>query len=575
MNLKEIIESLPNHLKPYVAEQNYSDYTAQDHALWRYVMRQNIHRLSKVAHETYVKGLEQTGISLDKIPDINNMNEILQHIGWAAIAVDGFIPPSSFMEFQARKILVIAADIRPIDQIGYTPAPDIIHEAAGHAPIIADEDYAEYLRLFGEIGSKAFSSALDFEIYEAVRKLSIIKTNPYTPENEILEAEKQIEKIAAQVEADSEMAKIRNMHWWTVEYGLVGTLEEPKIYGAGLLSSIQESFNCLTDKVKKLPYSIEAADFGFDITKEQPQLFVTPDFPTLTKILNQFADTMAVRRGGLYALKLAEESKNDATAVYSSGLSVSGVFDKAIEKDGEAIYLRTKSATALSFDEKQIENHGKTAHADGFGSPIGKFKATATAPELLTEAELNELGIKTGQLTKIEFDSGVLVEGIVSNILRKQDKLCIISFTDCTVTYNGSTLFDPNWGVYDMAIGESITSGYQGVADPDAYGLELEEIKDKTIKIEHSEEAKKLHELYEQASKIRENNASPQNIVSIWESIKADYPDEWLLPVELLEMAREHKIKKVQIELSERLYIISKTHKYADLVHNGMILSQF
>ncbi len=62
------------------------------------------------------------------------------------------------MEFQEHKVLVVAADIRQINHIEYTPAPDIIHEAAGHAPIIADKKYAEYLRLFGEIGRKAFSS---------------------------------------------------------------------------------------------------------------------------------------------------------------------------------------------------------------------------------------------------------------------------------------------------------------------------------------------------------------------------------------------------------------------------------
>ena len=29
-------------------------------------------------------------------------------IGWAAVAVDGFIPPNAFMEFQAYNVLVIA-----------------------------------------------------------------------------------------------------------------------------------------------------------------------------------------------------------------------------------------------------------------------------------------------------------------------------------------------------------------------------------------------------------------------------------------------------------------------------------
>jgi phenylalanine-4-hydroxylase len=41
-------------------------------------------------------------------------------------------------------------DIRQLEHIEYTPAPDIIHEGAGHAPIIANPEYAEYLRRFGD-----------------------------------------------------------------------------------------------------------------------------------------------------------------------------------------------------------------------------------------------------------------------------------------------------------------------------------------------------------------------------------------------------------------------------------------
>jgi hypothetical protein len=39
------------------------------------------------------------------------------------------------MEFQAYNVLVIASDIRQLEHIEYTPAPDIIHEGAGHAPL--------------------------------------------------------------------------------------------------------------------------------------------------------------------------------------------------------------------------------------------------------------------------------------------------------------------------------------------------------------------------------------------------------------------------------------------------------
>lgn len=77
------------------------------------------------------RDLKKTGISVDSIPKMEGMNRILKEIGWAAVSVDGFIPPNAFMEFQAYNVLVIASDIRTIDHIEYTPAPDIIHEPPG------------------------------------------------------------------------------------------------------------------------------------------------------------------------------------------------------------------------------------------------------------------------------------------------------------------------------------------------------------------------------------------------------------------------------------------------------------
>ena len=156
MEMNKVLDRLPKHLMDLVIDQPYNEYTPQDHSVWRYVMRRNVDYLRHVAHESYVDGLRQTGISIESIPHMYGMNRILKEIGWAAVAVDGFIPPAAFMEFQAYNVLVIAADIRPIDQIEYTPAPDIIHEAAGHAPIIADPEYAEYLKYFGRIGAKHF-----------------------------------------------------------------------------------------------------------------------------------------------------------------------------------------------------------------------------------------------------------------------------------------------------------------------------------------------------------------------------------------------------------------------------------
>ena len=571
--MNEVLEKLPRHLLDLVIDQPYNEYTAQDHALWRYVMQQNVHYLGKVAHGSYTDGLKQTGISIDRIPHMYGMNRILKEIGWAAVAVDGFIPPTAFMEFQAHKVLVIAADIRPISQIEYTPAPDIIHEAAGHAPIIADPEYAEYLRLFGEIGSNAFSSAANYSLYEAIRHLSILKTDPYTPQEKIVEAEENLTEKEKEIGELSEMSLIRNLHWWTVEYGLIGDLNKPGIYGAGLLSSIGESQNALGDNVKKIPYDINAKDFGFDITTMQPQLFVTPDFAHLTTVLREFELSMAIKRGGIDGIKKAIASENDASCVYSSGLQVSGVFTNLIEKDSKPIYIQTTGPTSLNCNNNQLSGHGKDHHPHGFGSPVGMIKGISSPPEKLSESELIKHKIEKGKVCLIEFESGLRVEGTLIRMRHEEGQLLLLSFSDCTVKYHDEVLFDPAWGVYDMAVGAEIVSCFSGPADPDAYGLRFPVPKEKTHKIIHEEKRKKLFSLYGQLRDIREAKLPDVDPAGILEQLINNYPDDWLLAIEILEFAGKTGNKELARDANNHLETIKKGHpEFSNLIRNGRLL---
>src|SRR5213595_3651563 len=379
------VAATPKHLLQFAVDQRYDDYTSVDHAVWRFIMRQNIFFLREYAHKVYFQGLLNTGISFDRIPRIEEMNDILSKIEWGGVAVDGFIPPAAFMEFQAYKVLVIACDMRQIHHIEYTPAPDIVHEAAGHAPIIVDREYSDYLQRFGEVGAKAMQSRKDFELYEAIRHLSILKELPNSNPEEVAAATREVENRFANLGEPSEMARLSRLHWWTVEYGLIGALEQPKIYGAGLLSSIGESVSCLEPEVKKIPYSIDAENYAFDITTKQPQLFVCRDFQHLRHVLEEFASKMAFRVGGLEGINKAIECNNTATCEYSSGLQVTGVFDEVIvDANNTPIYLHAKGPCALAFHNKEIEGHGIDYHKDGFGSPVGKWKQTPAAPELLT-----------------------------------------------------------------------------------------------------------------------------------------------------------------------------------------------
>ncbi len=572
----EILNRLPAYLRQFIKPQNYDDYSAIDQAVWRYAMRKNVDYLSAVAHESYLKGLEITGISVEDIPNMYGMNRILKEIGWAAVAVDGFIPPNAFMEFQAYNVLVIASDIRQLEHIEYTPAPDIIHEGAGHAPIIANPEYAEYLRRFGEIGCKAISSAKDYELYEAVRYLSIIKEAPSTSGDDIAIAEEKVMALQNNMGEPSEMALIRNLHWWTVEYGLIGTLEDPKIYGAGLLSSIGESTWCMTDKVKKLPYNMKAAFQNFDITKPQPQLFVTPNFAHLSFVLEEFANTMALRTGGLNGIRKLVHSNALGTVELSTGLQISGVFTNIMEYNGATVYLQTKGDSALANRDKELVGHGIKNHTNGFGSPIGKLNGINLAIEDMSPRDLRAYDIFEGESVKLEFEGGITVEGeIITGKRNLQGKIFLISFNNCTVRYKDEILFDPSCGVYDMAVGKGIVSAYSGAADINSFDLVTHEISSNTIHVENSDERLDLEKLYQQ---VRDYRAAINRTISrtkVLERIIEQHPNDWLLSIELYELAYTEKEQVLCENILKHLESVKlQRPEVGHLIDDGITIAQ-
>ncbi|CAL2083638.1 aromatic amino acid hydroxylase [Tenacibaculum sp. 190524A02b] len=570
----EVTKKLPKHLHKFIVKQPYGEYTAQNQAVWRYVMRMNVDYLSKVAHKSYVNGLGKTGISVESIPRMEGMNRILKEIGWAAVSVDGFIPPNAFMEFQAYNVLVIASDMRTINHIEYTPAPDIIHEAAGHAPIIANPEYSEYLRRFGEIGSKAISSAKDYEMYEAIRLLSILKEDPNASEAAINEAQEKVEWLQNNMGEMSEMAQIRNLHWWTVEYGLIGSVGDPKIYGAGLLSSIGESKWCMQEEVEKLPYGIEAANMSFDITKPQPQLFVTPDFAYLSLVLDEFANTMALRTGGLKGVEKLINSKNLGTVELSTGIQISGIFTNVIKDDkGRVAYIQTTGPTALANRDKELIGHGVNYHAEGFGSPVGKLKGINLPIEDMSPRDLKAYGIYEGEEMTLEFESGVVVKGkAITGTRNLRGKILIVSLKDCTVTYKDTILFQPEWGIYDMAIGKELVSAYAGPADVDSFTDIGKVSETKTHKITYSKTEKELYKQYDVVRKLRENGTvSEEQIQQIFSILQTKFKNDWLLPLELYELALE-KDYAIKEEIKSHLVGLKSNKSYQALIENGLHL---
>jgi phenylalanine-4-hydroxylase len=555
---------LPAHLKRYVVEQDYSRYTPVDQAVWRFIMRQLTSYLSTHAHSSYLEGLAKTGISVDRIPRIEEMSEKLSKFGWRAVPVSGFIPPAAFMELQAHGYLPIASDLRTVDHIGYTPAPDIVHEAAGHAPILVEPEYANYLRAYAQVAAKAIISREDMDQYEAIRVLSDLKEDPHSTSQQIRNAEANLSELTASISHVSEAAMLGRMNWWTAEYGLIGTLEDPRIFGAGLLSSVGEAQSCLEPQVKKIPLTVDCVEYSYDITEPQPQLFVTPDFAHLYRVLEEFANRMAFRRGGIEGLERSQLAQTVNTVELDSGVQISGVL-RTFDREGDQVsYLRFSGPCQISAGDKQLAGHDVGHHAQGFGCPVGRLAGSEASLSECDDRMLARLGIKHGANVELSFTSGVKVRGKVKVWTRhpKTNRLLLVTFDECTVTKGSETLFEPSWGVYDMAVGSKVTSVFGGPADRSAYGP-TEDFVAKIIprkpvtpvlqfKYDLYKNVRELREAIDGGIMERDERASDR-LEALYAKVEADLPHDWLLRLEILEIGRklpsDQWLPRVRLEL--------------------------
>ncbi|MEY2547502.1 MAG: phenylalanine-4-hydroxylase, partial [Verrucomicrobiota bacterium] len=122
-------------------------------------------------------------------------------------------------------------------------------------------------------------------------------------------------------------------------------------------------------------------------------------------------------------------------------------------------------------------------------------------------------------------------------------------------------LFDPAWGEYDMAVGERITSVFNGPADKDAY-LDVALVpKERTIKVPSDEKRKKLENLYQQVRDIRERKVGYERLGEIWETQQAEHADDWLLSMEIFELLDD---AGEQNDLKQRIVTFLNQKKLTD-----------
>jgi phenylalanine-4-hydroxylase len=308
------------------------------------------------------------------------------------------------------------------------------------------------------------------------------------------------------------------LYWWTAEYGMVGTLERPMLYGAGLLSSIGEAEHCLTAAVRKVPLSLECTTTAYDITRMQPQLFVARDFNHLNDVLEEFRNTLAWGRGGDFGLDEALRSKtvNHLVLKKPTGdlLELTGEVNR-VHRFGRETGVNLTAAVIELGGPVMLSKHGKVTE--------GPRKNDAVV--LIGTEKLPARGHFSFTLRSGVEVSGFVVEGH--------------EVIDFSAWYAGQPLPVPTWAY--VAIAASVPSVAGGPADPATWDRHFGQLDSFTAgtaeavarKRKAEELTSALAQAYREVAKLRESKAPDAKRL---EALRTEFKGETLLVDEIVEL---------------------------------------
>ena len=199
----------------WTIDQGWSQYTPQEHAVWKTLFERQSKLLPGRACNEFVRGMQDLPIGPDQIPNFEQLSETLsQRTGWQIVAVPGLVPDDVFFEHLAHRRFPAGHFIRKPHELDYLEEPDVFHDVFGHVPMLMNPAIADYIQAYGEGGLRA-------------KRLGVLE-------------------------------KLARVYWYTVEFGLVKQPDGLRVYGEGIASSATETvFSVEDDSPNRVAFDLE------------------------------------------------------------------------------------------------------------------------------------------------------------------------------------------------------------------------------------------------------------------------------------------------------------------------------
>ncbi len=256
---------ISKHLETYDTSKKLKKHANNANLVWEIFLANHLNFLQNYSEyilDDYLEGFYALNLPKKKVISIEQLNSRLKSIGWKVIHKPGITPYDIYWQLMRNKILVIAEDIRSLEHIEYAKKPDLLHDLFGHIPLLFSKKFTHYIKLFCTISGYLDAQNIRYEL-----------------------------------------TSLNRIFIWSVEFGLMGNIQNNKIFGAGLISAHAESISAINGMTKKLPYSMNVIHHDFELSKFQKQLFVASDTDHLIEVIDSYAETMNYRKKSLAKLQ--------------------------------------------------------------------------------------------------------------------------------------------------------------------------------------------------------------------------------------------------------------------------------
>ena len=234
-------------------KQIYSDYTEHDLLVWQVLFDRQMEILKPIVSVEYLKALEIVQFSNDKIPNFDEVAELLKPLtGWSLEVVPNISPQKIFFEFLSLKKFTATCWLRTMEQLDYLEEPDMFHDVFAHVPLLSNVKYVDFFKGMSDIALKHIHNPRAIDL-------------------------------------------LSRIYWFTIEFGLIKENNLLKIYGAGIISSMGETKHCFNGEVVQLNYDVQTifnTDFRTDIL--QDKYFVIDSFQQLYESLGEIENLLEV-----------------------------------------------------------------------------------------------------------------------------------------------------------------------------------------------------------------------------------------------------------------------------------------